>query len=688
MGEMIVKSIQLENIRSYLNQTIEFPEGSTLLSGDIGCGKSTILLSIEFALFGIRKGLSGSTLLRHGKNSGSVELTFVIDGKEISIKRNLKRKNDRIEQDAGYILQEGVKKAATAVELKALIFELIGYPKALISKKSDLLYRYTVYTPQEEMKAILTEEGGARLDTLRKVFGIDKYKKISENALIIARNVKDRRKVLQGRIADLEVKRKQQEGAVEEIKELEKKKEEIMPKLLLAQQAIEEKKEDLEKAEENIKAFNALQQKLEVAAVEEKSKHAEFERIKEEIEENENKINGLRKELEGKDFEEDLINKKIEEIELEIGKLEKSLVEIKLRVHELNVHVTHSEQVKSKILKINRCPMCEQEVSKEYKDGIIRRENSGIHDCSKKVEKYAEEEGELKSKLNLIKSDLNESRDKKNQVAVLLFKQRELLERAKRKDEQLVRQGVVKREIGILYATKNELQPKLESMKGVDEAYDKIKLQVEEARAKEKDFAIEQKGIESSIAAVQRTKEMIDKEISEKLEAKSKLDYLSELLNWIENGFVKLMATMEKQIMLSVHNEFNELFKRWFTILMEDETINVRLDDSFSPIIDQNGYETEVANLSGGEKTSAALAYRLALNKVVNDLMSTIKTKDLIILDEPTDGFSAQQLDNVRDVLDQIGTKQTIIVSHESKIESFVDHVIRINKNEHISQVG
>ena len=61
--------------------------------------------------------------------------------------------------------------------------------------------------------------------------------------------------------------------------------------------------------------------------------------------------------------------------------------------------------------------------------------------------------------------------------------------------------------------------------------------------------------------------------------------------------------------------------------------------------------------------------------------------KDLIILDEPTDGFSAEQLDKVRDVLDQIGVKQTIIVSHESKIESFVDSVVRVSKSEHVSEV-
>ena len=75
------------------------------------------------------------------------------------------------------------------------------------------------------------------------------------------------------------------------------------------------------------------------------------------------------------------------------------------------------------------------------------------------------------------------------------------------------------------------------------------------------------------------------------------------------------------------------------------------------------------------------------MNKVINDIVVGIKTKDIIMLDEPTDGFSSEQLDKVRDVLEQLNMKQVIIVSHESKIESFVENVIRVQKQEHISVV-
>ena len=188
---MLLKSVKLENIRSYLNQSISFPTGSVLLSGDVGSGKSSILLAIEFALFGVRrKHLSGSSLLRHGKNQGSVELSFDIDGKEVIIKRVLKRGKKDIQQEAGYIVINGIKKQGTAVELKTEILNLLGYPKELITKTKNLVYRYTIYTPQEEMKQILTEEQDERLDTLRKVFGIDRYKKIRESSTIFIRDLK------------------------------------------------------------------------------------------------------------------------------------------------------------------------------------------------------------------------------------------------------------------------------------------------------------------------------------------------------------------------------------------------------------------------------------------------------------------------------------------------------------------
>lgn len=107
---MRIKQITLENIRSYELQEINFAEGSTLLSGDIGSGKTSVLLAIEFALFGLQPGQRGSALLRNGKNEGKVKITFDVDGDEITIERTLK-KGKTISQDYCSIVINGEKKS-------------------------------------------------------------------------------------------------------------------------------------------------------------------------------------------------------------------------------------------------------------------------------------------------------------------------------------------------------------------------------------------------------------------------------------------------------------------------------------------------------------------------------------------------------------------------------------------------
>ncbi len=86
---MLLKKIKLENIRSYVYQELDFLEGSLLLSGDVGSGKSTILLAIDFALFGFSGQGAGSSLLRNGADNGFVELYFELDGKDVIKKKSL-----------------------------------------------------------------------------------------------------------------------------------------------------------------------------------------------------------------------------------------------------------------------------------------------------------------------------------------------------------------------------------------------------------------------------------------------------------------------------------------------------------------------------------------------------------------------------------------------------------------------
>jgi len=73
--------------------------------------------------------------------------------------------------------------------------------------------------------------------------------------------------------------------------------------------------------------------------------------------------------------------------------------------------------------------------------------------------------------------------------------------------------------------------------------------------------------------------------------------------------------------MIKLKAEFSKLFDEWFCMLVSD-SFDVSLTDDFTPIIEYQDYEIDYAYLSGGERTAVALAYRLALNQVINSLMS------------------------------------------------------------------
>ena len=88
---MKLKKLYLKNIRSYKEEEIVFPEGSVLLAGDVGAGKSTILLALEYSFFGLQPGQRGALLLRNNSEYGIVILEFEVNGKNIVIERRLKR---------------------------------------------------------------------------------------------------------------------------------------------------------------------------------------------------------------------------------------------------------------------------------------------------------------------------------------------------------------------------------------------------------------------------------------------------------------------------------------------------------------------------------------------------------------------------------------------------------------------
>ena len=204
---MLFKKLVLENIRSYKELIIEFPKGSILLAGNIGSGKTSILLGLQFALFGLQPGQKGSSILRQGSDKAYTRLDIEIDEETVTIERTIKKsKGGSITQDSSIITIGTNREELSTMEMKEKVITLLGYPKEF-TKKSNLLYKFTVYTPQEEMKAIIQEKPEIRLDTLRHLFGIADYKRIKENAQIFLQKIKESIKVKEILVSELNLLR-------------------------------------------------------------------------------------------------------------------------------------------------------------------------------------------------------------------------------------------------------------------------------------------------------------------------------------------------------------------------------------------------------------------------------------------------------------------------------------------------
>lgn len=680
---MKIKKIILENIRSYEYQEIDFAEGSTLLSGDIGSGKTSVLLAIEFALFGLQPGQRGSALLRNGKKEGKVKMVFEIDSDEITIERTLK-KGKTISQDYCSITINNEKRELSVTELKGKILELLSYPSEF-AKKQNILYTFTVYTPQEEMKQIILEDPETRINTLRHVFGIDKYKKILENVSILTTKLREEKRLKEGMTSNLEQnkfnlvsKENELEAKQQNVFSIEK---ELFEKTEIRKKIQEEKEEVSKKIEERIK----LQSEIEKTKIMIMNKNETLFNNSRTIEQLKNQIAELQKikfdENKLKQLEQSISINKIEK-----EKLNKINLEISSRINSILLKNEENQKIEKKISNLEICPTCLQNVDAVYKANVLNKIHSDDVEGKKELRELEQQKKEAESKITWIELEINSGERQLTDLKILKMKLQDVKEKQTQieqieksnisftKDVELLKQHIDLLTTSVLSLTRfvNILETK---QKELDEALRQERLAEIKVAELKKEIEVFSMQIEELKAEIERTEKI-----------KLQLAYITELENWLSKQFVSLISFIEKNVMIKLKTEFSKLFAEWFSMLVSDN-FNVKLSDDFTPVIEQQDYELDYAYLSGGERTAIALAYRLALNQVINSLLSKIKTRDLVILDEPTDGFSEQQLDKMRDVLQQLNVKQLIIVSHEQKMETFVEKIVKFRKISGITNV-
>ncbi len=680
---MKIKKIILNNIRSYKQQEIIFPEGSTLLSGDIGSGKTSILLGIEFALFGLQPGQRGSSLLKNGEDQGGVVMEFETEGKEIIVERTLKR-GKTISQDYCSIAINGEKKETSVTELKSQLLELLNYPKEFL-KKQNLLYKFTVYTPQEEMKQIILQDPETRMNTLRHVFGVDKYKKILENLSVVILKIREEKKFKEALITNLE---QDKDNFLLKKNEVEIKKSDLElfeKEFFLKKEDRKKIQEEKEEISKKIEEKNKLHQEIEKTKI-------IFSNKKETISDNLKiigQINSQIKELQDLKFDESKILEFEQEINVkkeEKEKLNQKNLEINSQISSINLKNEESRKLEQKISNLEICPTCLQNVDATYRANVLNKLQSDISGNKNILESLNNEKENLRERIKELDLEISSKEKEVIDLRILKVKLQGIQEKQNQLDEIEKANILLENDTKLLNQHLENLNNSVFELKKFDNIFEIKQNELEEALKKEKMSEIKIAELKKEIGFFSVQIEELNQKIKKTEEIKVQLHYLIELENWLSKKFTSIVSFIEKGVMTKLKTEFSQLFSEWFSMLVSD-SFNVWLDDDFTPTIEQQDYEIDYVYLSGGERTAIALAYRLSLNQVINSLMSKIKTKDIVILDEPTDGFSGQQLDKMRDVLQQLNITQLIIVSHEQKIEGFVENVLKFKKEEGISKL-
>jgi exonuclease SbcC len=673
---MILKSLEIENIKSYKTQRIDFPTGTILFEGDVGSGKSTILNSIEFALFGLGSQRGGS-LLRLGTKKGFATLTFETDGKKYIIHRSLVKKGNHVRQgDDGYIEAEGRRIPLSATELKERILDILNFNEPPDPKAQSVIFQYAIYTPQEEMKMILTQKPDMRLQTLRKAFGIEEYKIASENTQETSRIVRKRSDFFEGQISDLN----QKEESLNETRSL-----------------MSTFKEELAKFEGGEKALDKELLKIKAELSEYQETRQEIERIKAQIPHYEKEIREKsdlieKTKEENKDFEEKIKKeqpavKKFSEMvcptkrsETEIKKdLEKAREdekEIRRKDAQTELKIREYESIKENEI----CPTCDRPADPrefEHKIAVVTR-------IKEETEKKKRDQEELVKKLEELQLELRE----------YISAQKEMEGLKKQIEDWNTSITRNNKNIKTLNEDVSETKTKLEDARKETEKLEAVSKKIDEIKASqeraEKDLISLRENINIKRGRIEtlrnNIKTLLD-EITQKKEQRKKRDTLVEHQIWLSDYFLPTLDIIEKQVLISINREFGKQFQRFFSTMIEDPDLTVNIDEDFTPRIEREGYDQDVQSLSGGEKTSLALAYRLALNTIVQEVSAGMKS-NLLILDEPTDGFSKEQLFKMRDILDEIKCPQVIMVSHEKELENFADQIFQLTKSGGVSHLN
>ncbi len=254
---MLIKKLELENIKSHRNSTFEFSRGTTAITGENGAGKTTIIEAIAWALFDVLDYKKDEFRTR-GTKKGSVYVTFEssADGRDYVVYRDT---------GAGYYVYDpriGQRIAEKRIEVCRFLWQHLG-----VEPGTDLtaLFKHAIGVPQGTLTAIFLASPAERKTTFDTLLKVEEYRRAASELLQTQRFIEQQ-------IADLRESLGRAEGQLEGAEDIENE-------LAAAKQELAVLADEIEKLTGDMEAASASLDALEKQATAANEARSTFDRL-------------------------------------------------------------------------------------------------------------------------------------------------------------------------------------------------------------------------------------------------------------------------------------------------------------------------------------------------------------------------------------------------------------------------
>ena len=691
---MKLESLHIENIRSHVKTVIPFAEGFNCLVGGLGQGKSTVLYAIDFVLFGEPLGRSYEYLLREDSQKGKVTAEFVHNGKSYKIQRALERKRKGISQDTDHLKLYKDGKLVASNRNDAVLEELT----TLTGLDKDI-FREIIWVRQEHLKELIDITPRQRQTKLDKLFGLSNYDIAWSNLHQYQRDYEVEKKLLNQDIDVIRVNKLEENynTAVEEFSTITSQIQEAKQNLTDAESALTEASKRLESLEEMRKITEELQRKRVQLTTNLGNLGYQIKRISVQNETEKRRLENLKLQLNQMETKEKDSQTILQEIGWDLDKPLKehqkqlSSIEEQLRTLRVEQGTTQKEMQKSEahissIIVENKCPRCLQELTGEYKDSLKQN-----------LQKEKAEKQKLLAELQQKLADLRNVQSKASTVV-------SNLQQVVGRIEDTKRQITEKQEL--LSQNCTEIQKAQEEEKNNQEQLEKINAKIADfdvtelvsARKNKETALTRHQDAKNELANLERKKRDLASRVDElkerldvvqkKIERKEQIIKLSEIIDRIRVAYRSIQPKLRKEFVTYLQLTVQQMLDNLVGEL--GPTLTVEIDETYSPLVNsQEGHKREVSNLSGGERTLLAFAYRIGLGQLIMQA-KTGHGLYMLLLDEPTESLGQEDgsVDRLAEAISRLNSiEQIIAVTHNESFAEKAEHVIRIEKQNEESQV-